>query len=424
MRAELDKSKPVVLMATAERWTSTARLAQALQSLGCEVVLVAPGDHPATACGAAGKRFRYDPLRPLHSLRKAIRATLPAAILPADEIVTCQLGELWADAKGRAGESPEFLGALLRHSLGDPERLCDTGSRMGLYRAAKDENIPTPDTIELQSAGDLAVAMRRLGCPLVLKADATSGGRGVRVVVSLEEAERAYRAFSVAPHMPRAILHGIRHRDWTHVRTSARRERRGVSAQRMIHGVERNAMAVVHQGEVLALQCFEVVHTWKERGPSSVLRRIDDAAMEHAARTLARRQKITGFCGFDFIVDPVTGTPLLLECNARPTQLAHLPLGPGHDLVAAYVRRIVGLPEVHDRMSATARELVALFPQELQRDPESPALREAFHDVPWGSPALLYRALRGDNELRAALIAQSTPAQRARESAVALQATR
>jgi hypothetical protein len=368
-------------------------------------MLVAPGDHPATPCGAVRRRFRYDPLRPLQSLRRAVRAAEPTALLPADEVVTGQVEELWESVRGHEGGT---LGTLLRQSLGDSARLRETGSRLGLLHAAQAEGIPVPDTMEIRDACDLSAAAGRLGLPMVLKAEATSGGRGVRVVGSLEDAQTAYRAFAAAPSLGRAVARGFVHRDWNHLRPSTRREGRGVSAQRMVRGVERTAMAVAYNGNLLALQCFEVVHTWKERGPSSVLKRVDDESMEFAARTLVRRQKYTGFCGFDFIVDPTSGVPLLLECNVRPTQLAHLPLGPGRDLVAAYVRAIVGT-EVCDRPAATSRELIALFPQELQRDPESPVFGEAFHDVPWESPALLYRALRGNSQIRAALIAQQRP---------------
>jgi hypothetical protein len=33
--------------------------------------------------------------------------------------------------------------------------------------------------------------------------------------------------------------------------------------------------------------------------------------------------------------------------------------------------------------------LVALFPNEKKRDPQSPFLKEAFHDVPYDDPALM-----------------------------------
>ncbi len=395
--------KPVVLMASTERWTATARLALALRSLGCEIALLSPGDHPANVSGAVTRQLRYDPLRPLHSLHLAIRAVQPTVLLPSDETMTRQVGELWERMKVSDGVETKRLQALLNRSLGDPDRLSGTGSRILLQHAADAEGVPTPATLEITRKGELATAFDQLGSPMMLKADSSSGGRGVRTVETMEEAERAWAAFSVAPRMPRALMRGVLRREWTHLRSAMRKEKHGVTAQRKINGPERTAMAVAYRGELLALEMFEVVHSWKERGPSSVLRRVQDHRMERSIRALVAHLEITGFTGFDFIVDGVSGESLLLERNARPTQVSHLSFGDGHDLAAAYVRAIVGRTEVRDRAAATGRQTIALFPQELQRDRESPVLQTAFHDVPWESPALLSRALRGQPALRVAL---------------------
>ena len=414
-----------ILVATSERWTSTARLSLALRALGCEVVLLSPGDHPASVCGAVTRELRYDPLRPIHSLHQALRTVQPTVVLPADETIVCQLGELWGRLKTQDGtqdgKDRDWLHALLVRSLGEPEALCDSSSRMVLQRAAEAEGVATPATVEITNRGELPAALQRLGTPMMLKADASSGGRGVHSVESLEQAERAWTSLSIAPHMPRALMRGVLYRDWTHVRRSVRRERRGVIAQRMIAGVERTAMTVSCAGELLTVEVFEVVHTWKHRGPSSVLRHVQDPLAEAAVRTLVRRLGVTGFSGFDFIVDPVNGQPLLLERNARPTQTAHLSFGEGCDLAAAYVRTVVGRSDTRDRAAVTTKPLIALFPQELQRDPQSPVLQEAFHDVPWESPELTQRALRGQGKLLEALRAAQSRARQEPETGAGLQ---
>jgi hypothetical protein len=151
-------------------------------------------------------------------------------------------------------------------------------------------------------------------------------------------------------------------------------------------------MAVCRQGEICVSACLEVVEHWSERGPSSVVRVIADAAMETAMRRVVKRIGVTGFCGFDFM-EGEDGTPLLIEMNPRPTQLVHLALGPGRDLVAAYAREVLGMAEVEDRTRLVSGDTIAVFPQELQRDPESAWLRSGYSDVPWESPELVRRAL-------------------------------
>ncbi|HEX6495746.1 MAG TPA: hypothetical protein VF018_09700, partial [Acidobacteriaceae bacterium] len=65
-----------------------------------------------------------------------------------------------------------------------------------------------------------------------------------------------------------------------------------------------------------------------------------------------------------------------------------LALGPSHDLAAAAFAAVTGVP-VHPRPVVTAEQTIALFPQEWQRDPASPLIPGAYHDVPWDSPALV-----------------------------------
>jgi hypothetical protein len=189
----------------------------------------------------------------------------------------------------------------------------------------------------------------------------------------------------------RTINRVVLDRDWTPILSYLRKETRVVSAQKYIRNEvtpggaqgskESNMVAVCWRGEVLACICMEVVQTWRENGPSSVLRVIEQGEMVAAARKIARRLEFSGFCGFDFIYDPATGRPLLLEMNARPTQISHLALGPGLDLTSALYSVLMGEP-LQERPAVTHKDLIALFPQEWQRDPASPMLRVAYHDVP------------------------------------------
>ena len=55
--------------------------------------------------------------------------------------------------------------------------------------------IPTPDAIVCQSADEARRAFKKYGFPVVLKADGLAGGKGVLIVDSAEEAERALRLF-------------------------------------------------------------------------------------------------------------------------------------------------------------------------------------------------------------------------------------
>jgi hypothetical protein len=377
-------------MAATGRWISTARIGMALGTLGCEVELMAPRRNPARSVGGFGAMYGYDPLRPLASVRQALEGAQADAVIPADELALQHVGELLRDAEV-CGEDGG-LAELVERSVGGAPVFSAAESRMALLRIAESEGIAVPETVEVKGQEDVEAVIERMGWPLVLKADATSGGQGVRVTWSAGEAMRAERVLHRPPSLARALKRAIVGGDWTHLRPWVRRTTRGVTAQRFVRGRERTGMALCKRGDVKALVCLEVVEHWCERGPSSVVRAIEDGTMERAMRQIAGRLGASGFCGFDFMVDEGTGTPLLIEMNPRPTQLVHLPLGPGKDLVAAYVREILGVA-VADRPSATSQELIAVFPQELERDPEGSGMADAYHDVPWESPALIRRVL-------------------------------
>ncbi len=367
-----------------------------LKGLGCRVELMSLGTHPGRVTGVLDAVYEYDPLRPIASLRRAIEESKPETVIPADELALMHLGELVREvgttAPGTRG-GVEGLRALVDRSVGGMRVISAAESRMELLRIAESEHVATPETVEVETEDELRAAVAGLGLPLVLKADATSGGQGVRVAATAQEATKGWRMLMRPPSLVRALKRGFVSGEWTHLRPWAKRTTRGVTAQRFVQGTERTGMAVCRRGEVLAMVCLEVEEHWCERGPSSVVRVIDDTMMEMAMRRIAGRLGVTGFCGFDFMVEPGSGTPLLIEMNPRPTQLVHLALGPGRDLAAAYVREILGQDEVQDREAVTEKDRIAVFPQELQRDPAGALLGEVFHDVPWESSALMQRAL-------------------------------
>ena len=384
---------PKALFISTEMWLSTARQSMAIAAMGCEVSLLAPPNHPGLVTGAIHKYYRHQPVRPLQCIRQVLVESRPDAVIPADERTVIHLQELWLDAEAHADQENNYIVGLLRKSLGSRKALFAARSRMDVLLLAAEEGIATPDTVCVNHESEIAGVAETLGFPLVLKADMTSGGDGVHIVGNLAEAQRSWRKLHFPPNFVRVIRRGILYKNWAHLRSWVKRETLAITAQKFVEGgSERTSMAVCLNGRVLASACLEVAKTWQVRGPSSVLRIVKDKAMEQAMERIAARLHLSGFCGFDFMVQQ-DGQPLLIEMNPRPTQTAHLALGAGHDLIAAYVRAVLGL-EVPDRPVITLGDTIALFPQELIRDASSEQVQTAYHDVPWESPELMRRALK------------------------------
>ena len=112
--------KPTVLVATTARWFPTTRLAMALAKAGFGVEAVCPAGHTLARTGAVRRVHNYRAFTPLASFANAIITATPDLIIPADDLATRQLHQLYkrehdADRQGTR------ICELIEHSLGAPE---------------------------------------------------------------------------------------------------------------------------------------------------------------------------------------------------------------------------------------------------------------------------------------------------------------
>jgi len=110
--------------------------------------------------------------------------------------------------------------------------------------------------------------------------------------------------------------------------------------------------------------------------------------MSTAAEKIAGKLNLSGMVGLDFMLEDQTGNAYLIEINPRATQVGHLPLGPGRDLPAALYAALTE-ETIREAPKVTENEIIALFPPEWKRNPDSAYLRSGYHDVPWEEPELV-----------------------------------
>jgi hypothetical protein len=384
--------RPTVLIATASCWFPTARLAMALASAGCTVDAVCPTQHPLGAMNAVRQTHAYRGLMPLRSFRNAIAATKPDFIIPGDDLATYHLHELY-DQERQRGKAGQSICTLIERSLGASENFPVVYARSAFMDLAREAGIRAPKTEVIRNLNDLRKWAAQVGFPTVLKANGTSGGDGVRVVHSLEEAERAFRTLQAPPVLARAVKRALVDQDKTLLWPSLLRQRSVVNAQVFVPGREATSTVACWEGKILASLHFEVINKRNSAGPSSVVRLTDNSEMATAAEKMARRLHLSGVHGFDFMLEQQTGNAYLIEINPRSTQVGHLALGPGRDLPAALYSAWSGEP-FEAAPKVTENDTVALFPQEWMRDPSSSFLVSGYHDVPWEEPELLRACLR------------------------------
>jgi formate-dependent phosphoribosylglycinamide formyltransferase (GAR transformylase) len=363
------------------------RLAMALNDAGFTLDAVCLPRHPLQKTKAAHKTYAYDSLAPLRSLASAITASSPDLIIPGDDPATMQLHALY-ERESKRGRKGALICSVIERSLGSPSSFPQVYARTGLLEIAQEEGIRVPRAEVLTDINQLREWGARTGFPAVLKSNGSSGGEGVRIVHSLEKAERAFRTLQAPPLLARALKRALIDGDKTLILPSLLRRRSGLNIQEYVAGQEATSTVACWQGTLLAGLHFEVLNKTTPTGPASVMRLIDSCEMSIAAEKIVRRLNLSGIVGLDFMLEEQTGNPYLIEVNPRATQVGHLTLGSGRDLPAALYAALTG-EVIREAPKITENRTIALFPQEWKRNPESSFLQSGYHDVPWEEPELI-----------------------------------
>jgi carbamoylphosphate synthase large subunit len=186
----------------------------------------------------------------------------------------------------------------------------------------------------------------------------------------------------------------ILERQWS---DGLRRLRPAIVAQSFIRGAAANCAVVCWKGEVLAGVGCEAVSTETPVGPATVVRLVENFDMMVAAQRIARRLRLSGFFGLDFMIEEGTGAAYLIEMNPRCTPPSHLRLGPGRDMVGALSAELTGKP-LSEPVSITQNNLIAYFPEALLRNSEF--LPSSYHDAPEAEPELMEELCRSSPSRR------------------------
>lgn len=386
------KVKTTVLLISTASSFSPARLAMALATRGFEPNAICPSRHTLRKTRAVAKVFPYRSLMPLWSLTTAILAAKPDLLIPCDDWAVSLLHELYF-REMRKSNTTSIVPRLIEHSLGSPQSFPLAHERAAFIKLAQEEGLRVPEIRALPSRDDLRKWADEVGFPAVLKADSTSGGDGVRIVHTADEAEQAFGPLEAPPMLAKALKRAWFDQDMALLWPSLLRKRYVVNIQTFVAGRDATSTIACWKGKVLASLHFEVLNKQDAGGPSTVLRLIENEEMSEAAEKMARRLSLSGLHGFDFILETGTGHAHLIEMNPRATQVGHLALGAGHDLPAALFGALTG-KEIQSAPRVTDKDTVALFPQEWLKNPASEYLRTAYHDVPWEEPDFVLACLK------------------------------
>jgi carbamoylphosphate synthase large subunit len=383
------------------RWPNGPRLAIAFGAAGARVYALCRKATPIDAVSTITRRYPLNPFLPRRSLLAAIDDCTPDLIVPCDDPAVQELHRLHASLDARQAADRRLM-AIIERSLGEPRSFDIVTRRSELRRIADSAGTAIPKMQVIGGKRQLDAWLAVEGFPSVLKLDYTCGGTGVAIAEARADIRPALSRLTGLQLYLRALRRAALDRDPNLLLHLCRGERPLVSVQKFIGGKLANCAVACWQGRSLAGIAVEVVQTRGHRGQSTVVRIIENHEMLDVAGRIIASLGLSGFCGFDFVIDEDTGRPVLIEINPRATQVNHLRLSVARDLPGALVAAATGAP-VPPVAAVTDRDLVALFPQEWRRDPTSPYLDTAYHDIPLEEPRLVAAyAYPGKDERRAA----------------------
>ena len=180
------------------------------------------------------------------------------------------------------------------------------------------------------------------GLPAVLKIDRSWGGRCVAIVRTAAEAEHAFTRLRAWPGIPRAMKYLLIDRDATLVKHILGGQQNTVSLQKYVEGRPSNAAVACWQGKVLATVLVEVLAFDKPTGPATMVRVVTHAGMSTAIERMVKCLKLSGLCGFDFILQADGGGAQLIELDPRATPTCHLVSAEGQALGVALCGQLRG----------------------------------------------------------------------------------
>lgn len=369
-----------VLIVCLENWLSHARFNRALRDGGFSVgVLAAPGDF-VTVSRFVERRFDLQPLpgRPgaqdtLGSLQDAIEAFRPRFLIPADERAVRLFRVIAAvDDRTRPRALADRTLRLVRRALGGAPSHAIRWQRHAMMTLAQGTGIRVPPQAAVTTLGEARAFAAAVGYPIVIKAEDTVGGKGVRVCD--DEA-------ALAPAL--ASLDRTRGP-----------ERPPLIAQAFVPGRPAARSVVAVEGRTLGgVSAVKLTTQPAPLGPSAVVEFTRHRDMDEATRKTVAGFGFTGFATTCFVINDRDGSAWLVEFNPRASSHIHLAPLWGFEMCRALHARPAGTGEIVTE-GAPRVPLVAKFPNEWIRDPGSPYLRSAFVDAPWDDPDLLAAEVR------------------------------
>jgi hypothetical protein len=315
---------PRLLLVSANSWSTAGQTASALAVAGFEVAAIGPGDSPVHLLKKLHARFPCRPEVSPASIKLAIATWSPDILVITDDVAAQALRSLYFEVSRRPYDpDSKKLIELLERSFGDLRSFVTAQSKSDTLSLALSLGILCPKTTMLTDGFDLAGEDFGLTYPLIVKTDDAWGGLGVRLVNDRSALSAAIGELSLPYNLPKKLKRFLGPMLRTRLFRRAFGQNRKISLQQYIAGRPCTRSVVCWKGTVLAGITFDVLATLHEFGPSAVVKAIQHNEIATAAEKIVAKLGLSGFLGFDFILDAENNC-WFLEMNPRATPTCHI----------------------------------------------------------------------------------------------------
>jgi glutathione synthase/RimK-type ligase-like ATP-grasp enzyme len=399
----VNESRPKlkVLVIATQKTALAARISIALADVGFHVAALTPHGHSVRRSRKIRDHFAYHTRLRLRSIVGAIVRWSPDLLVCTDDLAVRELHTLHERTVASNDKAVRHICELIELSLGPATSYPAMRNKSDFLALVEIEGLRGPRTKVVPATCAFECSSAELIYPLMVKADQSYGGLCVRIANSDADVRAAVWELQTP-----STWHDFFRRFFGAILGSEALVRlmlplrRTISLQQYIPGRPSNRAVICWKGKVLAGISVEAVEVQGEHGPASVVRLIDHPEMAIAAEHIVRCLGLSGFVGFDFVLDS-SNQAWIIEVNPRVTPICHFLLADGTNLAGSLYTQMTGL-RPPSRPAPVSHRLIALFPNEIIRSPSSEYLQSCHHDVPWEEPELVLSVLNQALRMRIA----------------------
>ncbi len=301
-----------------------------------------------------------------NTLSRAIQETKPDFLLTSDEILIrnlLQLRHVLRSQKEPLRDIQQDVLSLLEKSLPPSDQVY---SREHTLSVAAKAGFPIPKFATAHSWE--ALKTQKVDFPTYLKLSFEAAGVGVAFAQSKEELDKASFKLEQECMQPN--------------------ERYPILLQEPASGDELTISFSAFEGDLLSYDVYRPIAKRHKKGPASVIQPLYRPGWEPALRSLVKKLEYSGLGGLDIFEQEGTTLPTVIEVNLRPTHSLQTAMQTGSEILSSFADQLTGRYNRPKTSHPELKQTVALFPDEYQRDPDSPHLNKGPVAIPWNDRRL------------------------------------